>query len=327
MEDVARVQGTLDVVDLRLGKALPAPPRVAPKLVAMVGFFVSVLAGQTGIILVPIFIGLWKPAPAAFAAIGAMSIVRAILGWLEGSSGFDEDIARLGLVAMVVLGVVAIVLAVRLVQAGRGTDHLRLTIRVLGALAAAMALVTAWEVAKLPAGSIVGAPIFGTLGTALAGVAAALFTARTRRSRQAAFAGLIGAAAVAETLSVDPSTLTLRDALAEGTAKATLLTQSDLGGAAQGLRVSPNGTYFLASRAPAVRRAATRSRRRRFSRGAWVARPASCPRYPATSWTTSGCCCSMRSSAASRSDWSGSMAPVHPSGRTRSPISSWWIRA
>jgi len=256
-EDVARVQRTLDIVDLKLGKVLPAPTRVAAKPVAIIAFLVSVLAGQTGIVLVPLFIVLWKPAPAAFAALGAMSIARAILGWLEGSGGFDEDIARLGLVAMAVLGAVAIYLASRLVKAGRGRDHLGLTLRVLGALAAAVALITAWEIVQMPEASIVGAPIFGTLGTALAGLAAALFTAQTPRSRQAAFAAIVATSA-ATAVGVDRSVWTHREALAESTARAALVSETDLGGAGQGLRVSPDGKHFLVLRAPSVRRAAAR---------------------------------------------------------------------
>ena len=53
-DDVARVQRALDVVDLRLGKAGPAPPRAAPKAIALAAFAVAFFGGQAGVVLVPI---------------------------------------------------------------------------------------------------------------------------------------------------------------------------------------------------------------------------------------------------------------------------------
>ena len=52
-EEVARVQRTLDVVDLRLGKAGPGPTAGTPKLIAIVMAAVAIIAGQAGIVLVP----------------------------------------------------------------------------------------------------------------------------------------------------------------------------------------------------------------------------------------------------------------------------------
>lgn len=257
-DDVARVQRTLDVVDLRLGKAGPAPNSAAVKFIAILAFAVTVLAGQWGIVLVPIFIALWKDTPAALAALGAMSITRAILGGLEGSGWLDENIVRLGLGAMTAVGAAAIYFAVRLVRAGQGKDHLRLTMGVLAALAAVVAVVAVGQVVKLPTTSIVGAPILGTLGTALVGLAAALLTAQTRWSRRAGVAGLV-VAATAVTVSVDRSAFRLRGALREATAQATPASETDLAGAGQGLRMSPDGTHFLVLRLPTERRAAVRA--------------------------------------------------------------------
>jgi len=49
--------------------------------------------------------------------------------------------------------------------------------------------------------------------------------------------------------------LSLRNALTVTTAHATLVEETDVGGAAYGLRVSPSGTHFLAMRSPMGRRA------------------------------------------------------------------------
>lgn len=257
-DDVARVQRSLDVVDLRLGKAGPAPAPGTPKFIAILALAVSMLAGQAGIVLVPIVIALWKPAPAALAALGAMSIVRAVLGGLAGSGWFDENVVRLGLVAMAGVGIAAIYVAVRLVRAGQGKDHQRLTMSVLVAVAAIVAVVTVWQVVTLPTASIIGAAILGTLGTALAGVAGALFTVQARWSRRAGYAGLVAAAATA-TVGVDRSALRLEHALSEGMAQGTQVSETDLDAAAQGLRVSPNGMFFLAARMQTGRRASGRS--------------------------------------------------------------------
>jgi Zn-dependent protease with chaperone function len=256
-DDVARVQRTLDVVDLKLGKAGPEPARGAAMLVVTLILAVTVLSGQAGIVLIPIIVALWKPGPAALAALGAMSIVRAVLGMLEGSSWLDETLVRLGLAALAVLGVAAIYFATRLVRAGRGKEYRRVTIGVLLGVAALVGVGVAWQVVMLPVTAIQGAPIFGTLGTVLAGVAAAALTMQTRRSRQAGYAGLVAAAVIA-TASVDRSAFSLRNALAETTARATPVSETDLGGPAQRLRVSPDGTHFLALRESRARRTTPR---------------------------------------------------------------------
>lgn len=258
MDDVARVQGALDVVDLRLGKAGPASVRVAPKLVAIMAFAVSVLAGQTGLVLVPIFIVLSKPAPAALAALGAMSIMRAVLGALEGSTWLDAEIVRLGLASMVVVGGAAIYLAVRLVRAGHTRDHLRLTMSALAAMTALVAVAVLWQFIQAPKVPVAGSPIVGALGTALIGLAAGLLTTRARWSRPAGYGGLAVAVAVAA-LGVDRAAVTLRRALKEETATATLVFETDLRGPAGGLRVSPSGTRFLARQSPIGRRATVAS--------------------------------------------------------------------
>ena len=72
------------MVDLRLGKAGPAPSRATPKIMAYIAFTVSMLAGQAGVVLAPIFVAMFKPSAAALAALGSMSIVRAALGALGG---------------------------------------------------------------------------------------------------------------------------------------------------------------------------------------------------------------------------------------------------
>jgi len=248
-DDVRRVQRALDVVDLRLGKVGPAPPRLAPKLIGYAAFTVAMLAGQAGVILVPILITMAKPSAAALAALGAMSLVRAVIGFLVGITWFDEDIARIGLAALVAVGIAAIYTASRLVRAGQGRAHLRLTMVVLAGVALLTGTLAIVQIERTPPTPLVGSSMVGAFATALFGVAAALFTVQTRWGRPAAFAGLVMASTFA-TLSIDRRAIALRRALAEDAARATLESQTELGGYAGQLRVSPDGRHFLAVQTP-----------------------------------------------------------------------------
>jgi len=250
-DDVARVQRALDVVDLRLGKAGPAPTRGATKFIALAAFTLTMLAGQAGILLVPVAIAMWKPSASALAALGAMSIVRVVFGVLEGSSWFDENILWIGLAGLMVCGAAAIYMAIRLVRAGEGKSNLRLTVGVLAAAAVLAALAMVTRFSRTPSPSIVGAPLVGTVATALFGSAAALFTVQARWGRPAAYAGLVLASVLA-TVVVDRRAVMLRRALTEerSIARATLVSSTELGGMAQRLRVSPGGVRFLATRLP-----------------------------------------------------------------------------
>ena len=250
--DVARVQRTLDVVDVRLGKVGPAPGAGMARVVPLVAAVVAIVAGQAGIVLVPIALAIWKPSAGVLAALGAMSVVRAMLGAWQGSTWFDENVVQFGLIGLAVVGIGAMYLAYRLVKAGEQRSHFRLTMGVLAAASALVVVELAWQASQMPA-SPVGAPLLGTLATGLFGMAAALFTARARWSTPAALAGLVVAATCA-TLSVDRKAWSLRHALTETTARVTQESETDLGAVAQSLRVSPAGTHFLATRASARRR-------------------------------------------------------------------------
>jgi Zn-dependent protease with chaperone function len=244
-DDVARVQRALDVVDVRMGKAGPAPSRAAPKAIALAAFAVAFFGGQAGVVLVPILIAMSKPSAAALAALGAMSIVRAAIGAFEGTSWLDADLVRVGLAAMALVGVFAIYTAARLVRAGEAKRNLRLTMAVLAGLAVVTGgalLVQAVQMRSLP---LSGAPMVGAFATALFGLAAALFTVQRPWSRPAAYAGLV-TASLFTALGVDRRALALRHALSEVTARATPESETPLGGQAYSLRVSPDGSHFLA---------------------------------------------------------------------------------
>ena len=253
-DDVARVQRALDVVDVRLGKAGPAVSRVSPKLIAVIALTLSLLAGQAGVVLAPIVVALAKPSASALAALGAMSIVRAAFAAVEGSSWFDETIVRLGLVGLALVGVLAIYTAVRLVRAGEAKAHVRLTMSVLAIVVAITGAGVVMQAAQMSASSLVGAPLVGAFATALFGLAAALFVIQRPWSRPAGYAGLVVAAAVA-TLGIDRASITLRRTLTEDTARATLESETPLGGMAGALHVSPDGSRFLATRMPTSYRA------------------------------------------------------------------------
>jgi Zn-dependent protease with chaperone function len=255
-DDVARVQRALDVVDLRLGKAGPAASRLSPKLIALAAFALSILAGQAGVVLAPILVAMAKPSASALAALGAMSIVRAVFGALEGSGWFDATIVRAALAGLALTGILAIYVAVRLVRAGEANAHLRLTMAVLPIVAAITGAGVIAQAAQMSSSSLVGAPLMGAFATALFGVAAALFTVQTRWSKPAGYAGLVVAAAVAA-VGIDRTSVALQRTLVEDTARATLEGETRLGSMARALRVSPDGGHFLAARMPASFRAAT----------------------------------------------------------------------
>ena len=254
-EDVGRVQAALDVVDLRLGKVGPGPTAATPKFIAIVAGAIAIIAGQMGVVFVPIALALWKAGPAAMAALGAMSIARATLGAFESALWFDETIVNFGLVALAAIGLAALYTARRMLRASDAPAHVRLTMGVLVALAVLVAGALVWRTARTGA-SVVGASLLGTLATVLTGLAAALFTVHARWSRPAAFTGIVGAAALA-TLSIDRTAWTLRHALVESEAQATQDVQMDVGATAHQLRVSPTGTHFMATRVSMSRQSST----------------------------------------------------------------------
>ena len=255
--DVGRVQRTLDIVDLRLGHASSVPAPGATRFLGTMALAVAILAGQTGIVLVPAAIALWKPSPAALAALGAMSLVRAAVGAIERNYWLSAEVFGLATLALALVGVVSIVTAIRQVRAGVPSSDWRWTIGILAAAAAITAVAAVSSIMEVGVTSAVGLPLIGTLGTALFGVAAVLLTGSSRAGRRSGYGTLV-AAGVLVVLGVDWASFSLRSALAETTARATPAGESDLGSGASGLRVSPNGERFLALRLPAGRRAATR---------------------------------------------------------------------
>jgi len=254
-DDVARVQRALDVVDLRLGKVGPGPATGTPKFIAIVTAAIAIVAGQAGIVLVPIALALWKAGPALMAALGAMCLMRAILGAFETSIWMDQTVVRIGLAGLAAAGIASLYVARRMLRANDAPAHFRLTMGALLGLAVLTAAALAWQAARLR-GSIVGEPLVGTFATVLAGIVAALFTTETRRHRAAGFAGLAAVAALA-TVSVDRTAWTLRHALTETVGRAVPDVESDVGSVAHQLRVSPTGTHFMVTRFSQSRQNAT----------------------------------------------------------------------
>jgi len=244
-DDVARVQRALDVVDVRLGKAGPAPSGATPKGIALTAFAVAFFGGQAGVVLVPILIAMWKPSAAALAALGAMSIARAAIGAFEGTSWLDTELVRVGLAAMAAVGIFAIYTAWRLVRAGQARTNSRLAMAVLVGLAVVTGGAVVVQAVRMRSMPLGGAPMVGTFATTLFGLAAAVFTVQARWSRPAAYGGLVAASLFAA-LGIDRHALALRHALAEVTARATPESETALGGQAYSLRVSPDGSHFLA---------------------------------------------------------------------------------
>ena len=257
-EDVARVQRALDVVDLRLGRATPEPSGALAKIIPLAALIATMLSGQVGVVLVPIILAMWKRNGATFAALGAMTIVRAALGSIEGGRWFEEDVVRLGLVAMAAIGVGALYTAWRMARGGEERRNVRLVTMVLGFGAIVIVTALVLLTAGASSASLAGVPLVSALGTLIVGMAAALWFLPARWSRPIALATLtLGVAAAA--VGVDRKAFTLRRAFAETTATATPVSEVDLGGAATGLRVSPSGESFLAVSSPITRRSTPRA--------------------------------------------------------------------
>lgn len=256
IEDVARVQQTLDIVDLRLGKAVAGPVPGLTKIIPLAALTAALIAGQIGVLAIPILLAFWKPGAAVFAALGAMSVVRAALGLVEGSSWLDEQTVRLGLAALAAIGVGAMYTASRLAKSGEGKSHVRFVLMTLGvtALAITVALVQMVIRTSTP---LVGVSLVSALGTLIVGIAATTFLVQARWRLAAALGGIVVGVAVT-TVGVDMRAWSLRRVLTETTASATPDGELDLGASAGGLRVSPNGEHFLVVRMPVGRRPGSR---------------------------------------------------------------------
>ena len=255
-DDVVHVQRALDVVDVRLARVGPGTSAGTPRFMAIVAAAIAIIAGQLGVVLVPIALALWKGGPAAVAALGAMSIVRAMLGAFEATTWLDKVAVGIGLVALGAVGVASLVVARRMARASDAPAHFRLTMSVLLGAVAVIAAALTWDVVRTNGRLVVGAPLMGTLATVVAGAAAALLTARARWGRPTAFATLAAAAALA-TISIDRKAWALRRALTKTSATAIADGQTDIGTMAHQLRVSPAGTHFMVSRISANRPSST----------------------------------------------------------------------
>ena len=256
-DDVARIQRTLDVVDLRLGKAGPAPTKAVTSIVGLAALIAVLISGQVGVLLVPIALSLWRPSAAAFAALGAMSVVRAALGMVEGSSWFGEETVRLGLVALAAIGAGAIYTAWRMARSGEEKRHVRLVIMTLGFFAIVVLIAVVQVAVRTTPVSLVGLSLMGALGTLVVGIAAATFFVQARWNRLAAVGAIVAGVAVV-TVGVDTKAWTLRNALTQTSATATPDSDVPLSVVATGLRVAPNGEHFLATRTPIGRRPTSR---------------------------------------------------------------------
>ncbi|HUQ82449.1 MAG TPA: M48 family metalloprotease [Gemmatimonadaceae bacterium] len=259
-DDVERIQRTLDVVDLRLGKAGPAPTVAVTRIVGLAALIAVLISGQVGVVLIPIALSLWRPSAAAFAALGAMSVMRAALGVVEGSSWFGEETARLGVVALAAIGAGAIFTAWRMARGGEQRQNVRVVIMTLG-FSAIVVLAAVVQLAVRTPVSLAGQSLMGALGTLIVGIAAATFFVQARWNRIAAVGAVVAGIALA-TVGVDAKAWTLRNALTQTAATATLDSQMPLGVVAAGLRVTPDGEHFLATpmrtgRRPTSRQAAT----------------------------------------------------------------------
>ena len=260
VDDVGRVQRTLDIVDVRLGRATPATQTpMTSRFLGVLTLLVAMLAGQTVVMLVPALLAMWKPGSAALAALGAMSLVRAAFGAIERNFGYTPQIFVVATIALAAIGVAALVTVFRRRAAGSQDTHWRVIVGILGAVAALVALSlagTMWGAGGATAITSIGNPLVGMLATLLFGMAAVMLTGTASRIRRTGF-GTLGIAVALAFLGIDRSWLDLRDAMTEVKGTLTPAGVTELGSAASGLRISPDGERFLVTRLPFNRRAPT----------------------------------------------------------------------
>ena len=202
-EDVAPLHEALTIVDARLGQQRRRRATLAPRLLGAAMLLSLLIAGQAGVVLVPALVLLVRPALAPLAALGAMALARIAAAVASGDVTLFDRSAIVELVPMSILAAIAIVLAWRgwrasqagaLEDAGRAsqggrsaTDASQGSRTLLLALAVSAVVVALAAVARAPgwrAADLLVGPATLSLAVLGTGIAAALFTTRSRWSRR-----------------------------------------------------------------------------------------------------------------------------------------------
>jgi Zn-dependent protease with chaperone function len=253
---VAAVQKALDVVDVHLHRELGRRSLMTPKLIAGLMLFALVLAGDLGVLLLPLGLVLWRPSTAALAALGTMALARSGLAVTYGDNGWMPGSPELAFILVAVAGCVTLWTAVLRVRNDRLRDGARVTVSVLGALTVIALAAVIWQLTVMTPKVVAAEPTTRTLAVALLGLGAAMAAVMPPRSRWGGWATIVaGVACVSATLIVAPR-FDRSGALTGQTARATVVASDSLDPTASGLNLSPDGKRFIVSRVETRRRRA-----------------------------------------------------------------------
>jgi Zn-dependent protease with chaperone function len=268
---VADVQKALDVVDVKLRRELGTKPIMNMRLVAGLTLLAMLLSGSIGIVTLPALVALIWPSTALLAAIGAVAVshvpMKVLLsGWLLGG-----PVTIIGMAATLVFGVGAMTQAWGHAQRGK-RDGLRLTLLVLGVLAALMIGGVAIAAPRMSLRELGDISFLPALAATLFGLAAAVIVTRARAWRWsgAAFSAAalgVGVLTVVNAKDSSPSEF------ARASAQATEIRRVNLGTTMpSNLRLSPSGAHFVLEQQGRYGYSRTGSKRQLISLGSGAQR-------------------------------------------------------
>jgi heat shock protein HtpX len=253
--DVTTLQAALDKVDVKLGQRRPAgAPSGAPAIrwLALALLLTLAMAGELGIVFLPLLVVLIRPAlTAAVAASAAIAVARLLLA--ARAIAWADPIRQLAALGAVSFAAVLILLAVRRARTDadrsaprRITREAWLTIGGLASIFALMLLAVAPALGARPS-SLMGHPLALSATTVLLGLGAALLTLPQRWWR--ASGALVSCIAIGGgvILSRDALPFSRTRGLAWTTAGLRAAGSVEIPGGGLALTMSPNGSAFAVS--------------------------------------------------------------------------------
>ena len=243
--DIAPMQRALDLVDVRLRRELGRSPNMSVQLVAAATMFAMMLSGSLSVVVfLPAALAIAKPSTAALAALGAMAVVRGLMGIATRDESWILPTSRIALAVTVALGVLALWLAWRRIRRDGKRDGARITLWVIGGAAAALLLAVALAASSLPLTRVVDLPLMGALAVTLLGVAAVLVASDPGRARTwGTAAAVAGVSALAVHLLVDGA-MTWKGVTVPASTVAEL-DRVDFSEQVGMLRLSPSGRTYV----------------------------------------------------------------------------------
>ncbi|MFL5582929.1 MAG: M48 family metallopeptidase [Gemmatimonadaceae bacterium] len=249
--EVAATQRALDVVDVGLRPTPAAASPMTGRTLAFVGIMALAAAQQFGLGLVPALLVLWRPGPAALAALGATCIARAILSVAQGGLPWRGLRGAGAVVALAAVGAAALWLAWKHARAAErhpGSADARgagatTALVVLGVLVLIAGLDTAVGVQEIGLAAIAVNPAVGSLAVAVLALAAAVASVPRRPARRLAALGAV-AALVPLVTATAGSALTAGGGISWSDARARPAAHVALAGHPMELELSPGAVRW-----------------------------------------------------------------------------------